>query len=267
MLVLLVSLSPILLILFSHIFEGGALDRMRGRIENATAAACALGALPKPLKTYPRLRNIADQQSVWLRILTSQRIVFDQDNDSANMLWLQTLFYGADGAPSIREVDATLPALGARHFEVFTGEAECQSHTQGLLVVCESVRRCEMSGEISVVHATASTRRSIRALYDMRYQVLKLTAWILPLALLLALWLGWRVVRPIERLVVNLNEVRQGQAPASSIALDRQDEVGDLSRVAASAFIDLERQRHENEVFVADLVHEFKSPVLSLIHI
>ncbi len=264
-LVLLVSLSPILLIVFSHVFEGGALDRMRGRTDKATAAACALAALPKPTKAFPRLRNIAEQQSVWLRVLTGQEIVFDTDHDSDNLVWLQALFYGADGAPNIREVDANLASLETRNFRLLTGEATCQSHAQDLLVVCHSVRHCEISGQMSVVHASASTRRSIRALYDMRYQILKLTAWILPLSLLLSLWLGWRVVRPIEHLVLNLEEVRRGRASASSIALDRQDEVGDLSRVAASAFVDLEEQRRQNEVFVTDLVHEFKSPVSAIL--
>ncbi|MCP4501527.1 MAG: HAMP domain-containing protein [Deltaproteobacteria bacterium] len=264
--VLFVSLSPLLLIFSSHLFENGALERMRNRTAKASLTACNLRSDEGKLeKTFPRLRSISHQNSVWMRIVINEKIIFDQDDDSEDLQALQDVFYGADGAPNIRDVDAAKEPLPKREFASTDGEIHCESLKQDLLVICESVRRCHVAGVGSLVHTTASTRRSIRALYDMRYQMLKLTVWLLPFAIFLSLWLGWRVVRPIERLAQNLDDVRRGNAPADEIALTRLDEVGELSRAAASAFLELEKQRLQNEIFVADLVHEFKSPVAAIL--
>lgn len=86
---------------------------------------------------------------------------------------------------------------------------------------------------------------------------------VLPVALALAWWLGWRMVRPVEMLrdqvLARLDGSGQG-----SIALRRGDEFGELATAFDIVLRRLEDRNQANERFAADLAHELKSPLAAL---
>ncbi len=95
-------------------------------------------------------------------------------------------------------------------------------------------------------------------------ELLRLTIAVIPVALLLGWWLGWRMVRPVEELRTQVLERTLGAADSGDLDLDRDDEFGSL----AAAFNDLLRQLDDrnraNEAFAADMAHEFKNPVAAI---
>ena len=108
---------------------------------------------------------------------------------------------------------------------------------------------------------------SPEAALNLRYPLWRLTALILPGAGLLAAWLGWRMVRPIERLRDEVRGKVDDVAKASrggDLDASREDELGELAGSFNQLLDQLDARRRQNEVFVADLAHEFKSPVAAI---
>jgi two-component system sensor histidine kinase ChvG len=114
-----------------------------------------------------------------------------------------------------------------------------------------------------IVHAQESSRRAIRALHDLRYQLLKLTLFVLPFSVVIAWWLGWRMIRPLEALRRQAMQ-RVATPHPSGLDLPREDEFGDLAEAFNTLLRALEERRAANETFVADLAHEFKNPVAAI---
>ena len=105
---------------------------------------------------------------------------------------------------------------------------------------------------------------SPEAALNLRYPLSRLTSVILPGAVLLAGWLGWRMVRPIERLRDEVREKVEDGSKAGDLDESRGDELGDLARSFNQLLDQLDSRRRQNEAFVADLAHEFKSPVAAI---
>ncbi len=104
----------------------------------------------------------------------------------------------------------------------------------------------------------------MRALYDLRYEISKLVVILLPVAVLLAWWLGWRTVRPIEQLRAQVLESVARATPGPRVELARSDEIGDLASAFNGLLRALDERRLANEAFIADLVHELKNPVAAI---
>lgn len=97
-------------------------------------------------------------------------------------------------------------------------------------------------------------------------ELLRLTLTVLPVAMLCAWWLGWRLVRPIENLRRQILERTQDPRGAATgeLSLRSRDEFSDLAD-AFNALLELLAERGAaNEAFVADLAHEFKNPVAAI---
>lgn len=114
-----------------------------------------------------------------------------------------------------------------------------------------------------VLYLTRMSRRSVRALYDFRYQLLKLTLGLLLGAAAMGLWLGYQVVSPIQTLRGRVQAYLRGE-PAGSLVLERGDELGEFSR----SFEDL-RQRLEARLghatrVTADFAHDLKNPLAAV---
>lgn len=84
--------------------------------------------------------------------------------------------------------------------------------------------------------------------------------------LALSIYLAGTIARPLKRLAVASEAVRQGRAEADAIPdmADRKDEIGELS-VALRAMIKALADRMDSiDAFAADVSHELKNPLTSL---
>ncbi len=87
---------------------------------------------------------------------------------------------------------------------------------------------------------------------------------VVPFAVVLAWWLGWRMVRPVEQLLGQVRTKLAFATPGADIHLARVDEFGQLARAFNALLETLEERNRANEGFVADLAHEFKNPVAAI---
>jgi signal transduction histidine kinase len=213
------------------------------------------------------LDAIARRRDLRVRVVSAGgAVATDLDHEAGTnpLASVGALFFGDDGAPSPRAFDDSLGPLGAREESIAaekgkTGVA-CRTSEGAKLLVCGAAR---MRGG-DLVYVQASSRRAVRALYDLRYEISKLVVFLLPVGILLAWWLGWRTVRPIEMLREKVLARAAEGALGPGIDLPRRDEIGDLALAFDGLLRTLEERRTANEAFVADLVHEFKNPVAAI---
>jgi two-component system sensor histidine kinase ChvG len=145
------------------------------------------------------------------------------------------------------------------------GAAEgCEDSADTGMVVCYAARVTGNPQALRVVHVQDSAERPLPLLYALRFQLGRLTLVILPFALLLAFWVGRRLVGPLEALRDQvLSKVRQ-QRPRADLQAPASNETQQLAQAFNTLLERLEERRHANEAFVADLVHEFKNPVATI---
>jgi signal transduction histidine kinase len=155
-------------------------------------------------------------------------------------------------APSLADSLALARARGEH--------ASCRPAAEGRYLSCHAIAAC---GPRFVVLERAE-RRSVGALVEERYQLLRLSFFVLPWALLLGAWLAWRMIRPIERLRGEVERRAQMSAPTADLPVTRKDELGALAHAFNHLAQRLSDRGREHEAFVADLAHEFKSPVAAL---
>lgn len=142
------------------------------------------------------------------------------------------------------------------------GEAQgCEDVVETGGIVCFAARKLRGDG---VLHVQDSADRPLPLLYALRFQLGRLTLLVLPLAMLLAFLVGRRLAGPLaalrDQVLAKVREPRPRadlQAPATS-------ETDELAQAFNTLLQRLEERRHENESFVADLVHEFKNPVATI---
>jgi signal transduction histidine kinase len=273
------------------------------------------------LGTAPTERRIEQVASFWgtrIRVVDQDGITrFDADADRGTDLVHQvgTLFFGPDGAPTLRQFDETLGPVPKRPEVVkVTGwpgaqsspslsednaheypfgpkrsqdtnaaapvstafreaapkvvgsdvETGCRTSPAGKLLVCHAARTTTIDGRVHVVYAQESSRRAVRALYDLRYHLARLSVVMLPFALVFSWWMGRRMVRPIEWLRSRVLEKARSANARADIDLRGGDEVQDLAVAFNDLLGALDERRRANEAFVADLVHEFKNPVAAI---
>jgi signal transduction histidine kinase len=120
------------------------------------------------------------------------------------------------------------------------------------------------SGAVSERMLERLALESPEAAQNLRNPLRRLTFVLLPGSALLAGWLGWRMVRPIERLRDQVRRKEDDVSKAGDLDASRRDELGDLARSFNRLLDQLESHRRQNEAFVADLAHEFKSPVAAI---
>ena len=140
----------------------------------------------------------------------------------------------------------------------------CRTSPAGKLLVCHAARAVTVDGATEVIYVQESSRRAVRALYDLRYQLLRLSLLMLPLALGFSWWMGRRMVRPIEWLRERVLEKARSANPRADLDPRPGDEVAELADAFNGLLGSLDDRRRANEAFVADLVHEFKNPVAAI---
>ena len=261
----LVAASPILFVWLSNVWDADAGQRLRHQTIRTARQVARLLTANDPLGAAEKVQ----QAGVWLRVLAPNGSTIESlDQESVDSITARVgaLFFGPDGAPTLAEVDATRPSLAERSVIVQARKngtsVYCDRSLHGRLAVCQAAVRLE-NGQI--VHIADSSRRVIRALYDMRYQLLKLVIIVGLTAMMLGVWLSWRIIRPIDKLTAQVKVRTNATRPSTSpIDLDRDDEFGDLARAFNRLLAVLDGREQANEAFIADLVHELKNPIAAI---
>lgn len=260
-------------------------------------------------QTEEKLAEVATAHNVRVRVIRkdgTERFDVDRDQGTDVVHQVGTLFFGPDGAPTLREFDETVgpPQLrpeilkitqwhvegeppsppphvplpeGTGHassFPVFRGappppvspdvETGCRTSPAGKLLVCHAARAIAADDGVEAIYVQESSRRAVRALYDLRYQLLRLSLIMLPFALAFSWWMGRRMVHPIEWLRERVLEKTRSANPRADLAPPPGDEVADLADAFNGLLGSLDERRRANEAFIADLVHEFKNPVAAI---
>ncbi len=276
--ILAVALAPQLLVFAWSQLDRNVPGRMWRRVRDTGDRASRLASqveLPGP-----ELSRLAADTRTRVRVLDddaapdSPLLRFDHDADAPTGPFdpVETFFLGASDAPSLAELDAELGPVGLRP-EVVRARAQGWSVAceYDAVVLCQAIARVPTDGPrpARLVLVQATSRRAVQAVYALRDHLLRLSLVTVPLALVLALLTGRRIVRPIEQLR------RQALARATAATGGDRDVPGargpggrDEVTVLAEAFNALLRaldaRRRDNEAFVADLVHELKSPVAAV---
>lgn len=174
-------------------------------------------------------------------------------------------FYGPDGAPGILEFERTLPPPAQRD-EVRSAlagtslDAVREPLSAKMVVFYHAVSARDGQG---VLYLARGSRRTVRALYDLRYQLLQLTLGVSLVAVALGLWMAWHVVSPLAR-VQRAIRVYLTTGKATSLALRRRDEIGDLSRDFDELVRRLQGRLSQTTRSTADLAHDLKSPLSTI---
>ncbi len=250
-------------------FAWGLAER---RVEGATRSSAEEAANEVHLAiasdasgTEDTVRIIARKHGVRIRWVTPASVVHvdaDHQRQTDFLHDLSETLLGNDRSPSVHAFDESLghvayrpETLRALQGDSVTG---CRTSVGSKLLVCHAVRPLPNGG---FVYAQQTSRRALRALYDSRFQLVRLVLLLLPVGLGFAWWMAGRIVRPLEALREEAMRKAASPRPEGTLAPQGMDEVGDLSRAFNALLAKLDDRRRDNERFVADLVHEFKTPV------
>ncbi len=274
--VLVVLLAPQAVVLgwlsIEQRFEGAMLGNA---VYGARAAAEALEASTAEDSALiaSRLDVIARVHRVRVRLLDpggALRLDVDHDSPYGPGQSAGRVLLGAKQAATLEQFDASLGPIADRP-EVLeaaagTPSSGCRAGPGWDFVVCHAVRRIEGEGAKRgvIVHAEDSARRPLAALYDLRGRLGRLTLAALPFALLLAWWMGTRLVRPIEALRRQALAKASEASPRAALELPSGEEARDLATAFNTLLATLDDRLRANEAFVADLVHELKNPVATI---
>ena len=265
---LLVAVAPMVFVWISNLTDATVGERMLSETHEATRRA--LEALDQP-DPAAELDRIARTNAVRLRVLDAGgEVVQDHDHEGGSGLifLLGSLFFEPDEAPDMAHWDSNQEPLVER-IEVAMARTSgsdqgCTHSAEEKLLVCFSARAIPGEDGPGVVHAQESSRRAIRALYDLRYQLAKLTLFQLLFASALGAWLGWRMVGPVEVLRKQVLARIRPSLSTRPVDLGRDDEIGDLAGAFNELLGALDDRNASYQSFVEDLAHELKNPVAAI---
>ncbi len=267
--VIAVVVAPLAIVLAASVVDRveGASDLARVRSASKRAAGACAGMPPGPSRDRA-LVAAAKENKVRLRLVNARgEVAGDHDfaRDQAIRDRIGDLFFGPEGAPSLAAWERGAPALTERPHvrDAMAGRASsgCARALEGSLAVCASAT--PLAGGGAAV-AERGSPRAIRAFYDLRYPLLKLTLYVLGMGALFAWWLGRRIVRPIEALRDDVIDRAGSPASATPLAPRSDDEIGDLASSFNALLTAIDARNKANEAFAADLVHELKSPIAAI---
>lgn len=268
--VLVVAAAPLIFVWLSDLGDSSVGKRMRHNVESTATEAGRLLADPGPAGPMSgTLEGLAWRNSVWLRVVDEGgALTTDLDEEGLVAGWFGDVFFGPDGAPSLEDFDTTLPPLQERAVvkaaTTDTPVSECSTSAEGSLLVCHAATRVETPDGPALVYVQESSRRAIRALYDVRYQLVKLTLFTGLAGIALGWWLSSRMLAPIEILREEVLARADSPQRATRIDLERDDEFSDLALAFNELLERLAARNLAYEAFVADLAHELKNPVAAV---
>jgi two-component system, OmpR family, sensor histidine kinase ChvG len=133
-----------------------------------------------------------------------------------------------------------------------------------LLAVAVPVQRYkQVLGAVLLTRSGEAIEEGIR---QVRFDILRAFAVAMTITVLLSLYLGRAIVRPIRFLAGAAERIRRGQGRLREIPdfSRRNDEIGDLSGALADMTQALWTRMDAIENFAADVAHEIKNPLTSL---
>ena len=272
--VLAVVASPLVLLFATNGVESLFVGRTRERAVEGRNDVLALvrGGPGDPVTLSPRIDAIAQARDQRIRLVLPDGTVSIDCDHLVGHGWLFDLgdfIYGPDRVAVLSGFDARRRPLPERP-EVLAARAgqdaePCEHSMLGNLEICDAAASFPLpdAGGLAVVHVQGSSRRALDTLYASRRQLLKLTGFVLALALVLWLWMGRQMVHPVEALRDELLARARAAAPRADLKVTRSDEIGDVAAAFNVLMAALADRGRANEAFVADLAHELKNPVAS----
>lgn len=260
--ILAVALAPHALVLAWSQVDRPVPGRMWTHVRDAaeeTRAALGRGESPEAVA-----ERVARKHGVRLRIAADEgrRVVADADSDdpSSPLDRVEAFFLRPPGARTLREIDEAEGPLERREDvrAALASDAPRVTCRVDEVLSCQAVARADGA----IVHAQESSFRAVSAVYQLRSQLLRLGLLLWPLALLLAWLTAARIVRPIEHL--RRQALEQARKTTLRLEPDGHDEVADLAGALNSLLDAIARERAAHGEFVADLVHELKSPTATV---
>jgi two-component system sensor histidine kinase ChvG len=117
-----------------------------------------------------------------------------------------------------------------------------------------------------VLLSTLNARDVIRSVRAERLRLGLVLAAAIAFSVLLSLFLARTIVRPLRRLALAAQRVRQGRAREVQVPRlpSRRDEIGRLARAVSDMSLALRQRIDATEAFAADVAHELKNPLASL---
>jgi len=264
--VLLTALAPLLVVTVATFWDFGGSSRLLLRLDEvADVVESELeAAVLAEWKGIVQARAKAHRMRV--RVLNrNASTLLDADHQESSVLRRVQEPLGL--ATSVREFDRSLGPIVARpEYEqlIEVGwAADCRTTARGEHLVCHALR--DLDGG-STLYLQDNAPLSVRELMADRSLLARLTVLVLPIALVLAIWLAWRILVPIEDLRRRLLAQAAAAAPGAlpSRLPERGDELGDLASAFNVLLDRLALREATHEAFVADLAHEFKSPVAAV---
>jgi signal transduction histidine kinase len=202
---------------------------------------------------------------------SSGTVIHDRDHAGGSSLvrWIAEWVLRPDEPPTLREYDSSLPPVDERwevqEATLLRPAQTCGYSKDGKLLVCSAALRVDhQDGDYQVIYVQQASRRATRTLYDVRYHLLRMSIFTLLMGLLVALWIGTRLVRPIEDLQSQILARASAPHGAVPVKLERDDELGDLAKAFNELLGALDQRSRANEAFVVDLAHEMKNPVAAI---
>jgi two-component system sensor histidine kinase ChvG len=253
-----VVVMPVLWIWLAGANEASSIASMRTELAQA-----AMEARDAP----EQAESIADAHRVRLRVLKHDAVVLDLDR-APEERWHHPVsdpFFGPEGRPDFRAFDTTQPPLAERPEVIRARDAgvgmHCMVSAHGLLLVCSAAATLE---DGRTIHVQRGSARLIRSLYEVRHRLGAVTAVMLLVGGALALWLGRRMVRPLEVLQEQVLSRTSPTVSTAPLDVDSDDEFGALAGAFNQLLAALEARNKANASFMADLAHELKNPVAAV---
>lgn len=267
--VALIVVLPLVFVWGSDLADRASATTIGWRVKQVSAEAADLWRTLPADEAARRTEPIARFYGVRLQVLTPDGVALvdaDHEDGPAWSRLADRVFFGGElpplsalPLPPVHTRPESIAALGGGV------RAACVRLEAEHVVVCHAARRVTLaSGETALVYAEGGSRRAMRALYDVRYQLIKLTLYMLGIGGLVGLWFSWRILKPLERLRDHLRLRQASPAGPPVPERDRDDEIGDLARAFDGLLGSLDARNLANAAFMADLVHEMKNPVAAV---
>jgi two-component system sensor histidine kinase ChvG len=244
------------------------------RQELAHIAEVIVGAsAADPVTLSPdSLRELALAHHVMVRVLDREKkLVFTSGSTTgaprapSSNETLSDLYFGPDGPPSFVDHETSL-IPEAERWEVrsaFRGKTASEwridhSHTLQTFYIAAPLP------DGAVLYLARGQYRVFRVVQDVRWPLFNLTLPLLVAATIFGALLAWRFVSPIEEIQRSVRRylVLGRRTP---IALARKDEIGELSRDFQALADILEAQIARTARVTADLTHDLKNPITSIL--